>query len=303
MSLRAFFASALALLMSTFVAGCRTISHESSLETQLAGLRLPIDDARAGRVLSRYLEMSDARSALRGSARVFLEGPDFRLNRPQRILVERPARLRFEIICLFDQIAAMLAVDGPNFDFYDASNGQISRGRVTSSLLWDLTKIDLAVGEVVELLLGAPRPSPGIARASVWLEPNGRMAMVFAWPRREPAAACAASPRSALLESACFAAIDALDEGGELFYFDKVGRLVEMRRLGSNGVIRFRATFEDYRPLIGDPSTVEFPNRTTIRSPRAGSLARFEWKQVVLAEELSDRFFEIRPSTTSSRGS
>lgn len=278
------------LLLSLLFAGCRT---SPLVDLQQIGTMLPIDDARAERVLRRYLELVETRSALRGSARVRLEGPDFKLNRPQRILVERPARIRFEVIGLFDQLVAMLATDGRRFGFYDASSGRVSRGWVTPRLLWDLAKIDLDVHEVVGLLLGAPRPSPGLARAAVWLEPRGGLVMAFAWPGEEPDPKCSDDPLRSLFDSDCFVAFDALRQGGEMFLFDADGRLAELRGMDPGGVIRFRATFEDYRALDGDGVADDFPNRVTIRSPAAESLARFVWKRVMLAEALPDRFFMI----------
>jgi hypothetical protein len=79
---------------------------------------------------------------------------------------------------------------------------------------------------------------------------------------------------------------------------------VEMRSLASRGRIRFRATFEGYQTLPGDDSDLEFPERTTIHSPGSGmeSMARFVWKRVMLAEELSDRFFQIRRRSKSTPG-
>ena len=281
---------AVGLLLLLLVAGCRT---SPPIDLQLAGTVLPIDDARAEVVLRNYLELVEARSALRGSARVLLEGPDFKLNRPQRILVERPARIRFEVIGLFDQLAAILATDGRRFDFYEASDGRVLRGRVTPELLWELAQINLDIPEVVGLLLGAPRPSSGLARAAVWLEPDGGLVLVFAWPGNEPDLKCTEDPVVSLLDADCFVSVDALDAGGEMFLFDVDGRLAEVRGLDPGGVIRFRATFEDYEPLDEDAGEVVFPNRVTIRSPAAESLARFDWKRVMLSDALSDRFFMI----------
>jgi hypothetical protein len=281
---------AVGLLLLLLVAGCRT---SPPIDLQLAGTVLPIDDARAEFVLRNYLELVEARSALRGSARVLLEGPDFKLNRPQRILVERPARIRFEVIGLFDQLAAILATDGRRFDFYEASDGRVLRGRVTPALLWELAQIDLDIPEVVGLLLGAPRPSSGLARAAVWLQPDGGLVLVFAWPGNASDLKCTEDPAVSLLDADCFVSVDALDAGGEMFLFDVDGRLAEVRGLDPGGVIRFRATFEDYEPLDEDAGEVVFPNRVTIRSPGAESLARFDWKRVMLSDELSDRFFMI----------
>jgi hypothetical protein len=271
----------------------------------MRGTRLAIDDARAERALRSYLELVDTRSALRGSARVLIEAPDFKLHRPQRILVERPARLRFEVVGLFDQLAAMLVTDGRIFGFYDVAKGDIARGVVTPTLLWDLAKIDLDVDEVVGLLLAAPVPSPGVARSAVWLEPDGRIAVVFAWPEGEPAAECADAPRRSLFASECFVSVDSMADGGEVFFFDESGRLAEVRDLEPGGAVRYRATFEDYglHAMEEGANQIEFPNRITLRSPEASSTARFTWKRVMLADELPDPLFMLPNRSVSSRSS
>jgi hypothetical protein len=188
----------------------------------------------------------------------------------------------------------MLVTNGQDFGFYDAGTGEISRGRVSPTLLWDLAKIDLDPHEVVGLLLGSPKPSAGLARADVWLEPEGRIAIAFAWPRGEPQPACAEDPeRAGLFESDCFVSRLELERGGEVYYFDPEGRLSEMRALDPNGIVRYRALFEDYEPLVSGDIDSAFPHRITIRSPAVASEARFVWKRVMLAEGLSDRFFTL----------
>jgi hypothetical protein len=265
------------------------------------GTPLAIDDARAGRILEAYLAVSEGRTGLRGSARVAVSGPDFKLNRPQRIVVERPARLRFEILGLFDQLAAVLATDGRQFGFFDASTGEISRGRVSPALLWELAKIDLTPEEAVGILLGAPRPSPGLARAGVWVERNGRMALAFAWPPEDSPRACRVDPTSGLFDRDCFVGEAALAGGGEVFIFDAEGQLVELRSLEFEGVIRYRVVFERYEPLEGADG-VFFPMRITIRSPGVDSEARFDWKRIMLASELSDRLFRLPERRKSGQG-
>ena len=268
------------------------------------GTPLAIDDERAERVLGDYLEMLAGRPGLRGSARVALSGPDFKLNRPQRIVVERPASLRFEILGLFDQLAAILATDGREFGFFEAATGEITRGRVSPSLLWDLAKIDLSPEEAVGLLLGTPEPAPGVGRSAVWLEPDGRIALAFAWPREDPAAACLSGASSALFDPECFVGEEALAEGGEVFFFDEAGRLVELRSLEVAGIVRLRVLFERYEPLDGVDGAdgVIFPKRITIRSPAALSEARFDWKRVMFATDLSDRLFVLPEPRRTERG-
>jgi hypothetical protein len=279
-------------MLAATLAGCRSVPPPDA-GFGLAGTRLAIDDVRADRVLRDYLALAGARSALRGAARVVLEGPDFKLNRPQRIVVERPARLRFEVIGLFDQLAALLATDGRSFGFYDASSATIARGRVTPGLLWDLARVDLGVHEAVALLLAAPVPSDGVARAAVWLDAEGGIALVFGWPEQEPDPSCRDAARSALLDAACFLPRASLADGGEVYRFDAKGRLAEVRDVEPGGALRFRASFEDYGPIEGETGAFDFPHRVTVRSPRTRALARFDWKRVALAPALSDRLFRI----------
>ncbi|HEB90036.1 MAG TPA: hypothetical protein ENI85_10730 [Deltaproteobacteria bacterium] len=276
--------------------GCRTPPPTAPIGI---GTRLPIDDARADRVLRDHLADVRNRVALRGSARVRLEGPDFKLDRPQRILVERPARLRFEVIGLFDQLAALLATDGTQYGFYDAESGRVSRGRVTPSLLRDLAHIDLGIPEVVGLLLGAPHPSEGLSRAGVWQVPGGRIALGFARPRGPTDPECRTAPERRWLDPTCFASPAALARGGELFIFGREGRLVELRRLEPDGALRFRARFENHHSLGGADPGNEFPYRLTILFPEAASSVRFDWKRVMLAERIPDRFFAIPEKSAS----
>lgn len=286
------------LLLLLLLGGCRSAPR---LVISTTGTPLAVDDARANRVLETYLAAIEGRSGLRGSARVAISGPDFKLNRPQRIVVERPARLRFEILGLFDQLAAVLVTNGHHFGFFDAVTGEISRGRVSSSLLWDLAKIDLLPDEAVGLILATPEPAAGLARAAVWLEPDARIALAFAWPSEEPREACLADPTSRLFDRDCFVEQDALAEGGEVFYFDAEGKLVELRALESDGLIRFRVVFEQYEAIDGADG-VFFPKRVTIRSPSVDSEARLDWKRVMLASDLSDRLFRLPERRKTGQG-
>ena len=276
--------------------GCRTAPRVEGLP---GGLALPMDDERAIRAVADYRAGLGRREGLRGSARVALSGVDFELNRPQRIVVERPARLRFEVLGLFEQPAAILATDGSGFDFYEAETGQVSRGRVSASLLWDLAKIDLSPEEVVGLLLATPVPPSGTLPAGVWLEPEGRVAVAFAWPNAHASAACSADDPWIALGAAdpdCrLTSRDLVRGGGQLFFFDEVGTLREVRGLEEGGELRYRALFDRHAPIAVPASgeTTAFPRRITLEFPAVGSRARFDWKRIMLARGLPDGLFRL----------
>ena len=82
-------------------------------------------------------------------------------------------------------------------------------------------------------------------------------------------------------------------EGGDAFVFDRDGRLAELRAFDPDGVLRYRARFEEYRSLGDGAEQGEFPNLVTIESAAARSEARFAWKRVMLAGAIEDRLFRL----------
>ena len=279
----------LPILLAWAATGCST-----ALSTHFVrGRPLPLDDARASRVFDAYLEATATRNALRGSARVSLVGPDFKLNRPQNIVIERPARLRFEVIGLFEQLAAVLVSDGLHYGFYDAATGEMEQGPLTPTILWDLARVDVGVGEAVGLLLGAPRPPSGGGRAAVWQEADERIGLAFARAGALRSGACGEPVERGWTDPACFGGSNSLREGGDAFVFDRDGRLAELRAFDPDGVLRYRARFEEYRSLGDGAVQGEFPNLVTIESAGARSEARFAWKRVMLAGAIEDRLFRL----------
>ena len=284
------------------LAGC--LHPTPNLAVVPQGQPVSFEAERVVRALDGLAATTGSRMGLTGSARVTLEGPDFKLNRPQRIALARPGRLRFEILALFDQLAAILVTDGVDYGFYDASAGQVSEGRVSSTLLWNLTKIDLSPDELVGLLLAAPSPEAGTLSAGAWLEPTGRLAIAFAWPTEAIDAECLSEdPFRASVASECVLSHRTVVEtGGQLFFFDEADALVEVRGLDPAGVIRYRVRFEDYEP-VGAENGPRFPKRVTLESPANASEARFQWKRVRFVQELADEVFRLPESMRSAKGS
>src|SRR5690606_41408116 len=104
---------------------------------------------------------------------------------------------------------------------------------------------------------------------------------------------CPAAPEPGWRDAACFGEPADLAAGGEAFVFDAAGRLVELRAFEAEGVLRYRARFEQYTTLDDGERRTEFPLVVTIESPTERSEARFAWKRVMLGGEVADRLFQL----------
>ena len=82
--------------------------------------------------------MALARRGLSGRARLAVDGHDgaLRLRGSQRVALERPARLRVEVLGLFDQTLAVLVTDGERYQFFRANDRTWESGPVGPDLLW-----------------------------------------------------------------------------------------------------------------------------------------------------------------------
>ena len=247
----------------------------------MRGLPLGVDDPRPGQLMAALEQQIRDRTALRGRARLSVEAPDLSFSRPQRMAVERPGRLRVEVLGLFDQVAALLVTRDEIYQFYDARSGRFEQGRADPGILWRVARIDLSPEEAVGLLLGAPVIEPGLFLADAHGYKDGGVAV----SRR-----------------------DRRGVARERYGFDGMGRLLEMQRLGAGNRIVFTVQYSDYRSLPGPGGGAEsFPFDLKMEFPRVEAKARLVFKQVDLPGLLPDSLFELEkpgsPSLESSRPS
>ena len=92
-------AAACALLL---LAGCRTIEPAPTGP-------LPEDRPAALGLLAELADRAGRRQALRAVARISIDGPEGAARASQRLAVQRPDRMRVEVLGLFDQIQASIA--------------------------------------------------------------------------------------------------------------------------------------------------------------------------------------------------
>lgn len=229
---------------------------------------MPADDPRPAALLASLGRVAQSRSALRARATLDLDAPDLRFDRPQRMAVARPARLRVEVLGLFDQLAAIVVTDGDRYQVYDARNADLEEGLVDADLLWRVARVDLEPGEAVDILLGAPRAGPGLADGGAWLLEEGAIA---------------------------FERIDAGGVRRESYRFDGAGRLTERATFDAEGGLVWRARFDDYRS-VGTASGADpaFAHEVSLEFPRVSARARLVFKKVLLSDDLPDALFVLQ---------
>jgi hypothetical protein len=103
--------------------------------------------------------------ALRGSARLAVDGEGLEVRARQILVVERPARLRVEVQGLLSQTLAVLVTDGPRYQLFRAENRSFESGDVHPGLLWQVASLALTPEEAIELVRRAhdarrPRAAP-----------------------------------------------------------------------------------------------------------------------------------------------
>lgn len=231
------------------------------------GVPLSGDDPRPTQLLDGLEEQARMRTALQGSARLSIEADDLTFSRPQRMAVEKPGRLRVEVLGLFDQVAALVVTRDRFFQFFDARTGRLEEGRVDPEILWRVARIDLSPQEAVGLILGSPSGQKGFRVSDAEEFEDG---------------------------STAFNRLDDQDIRRERYVFDELGRLVEIQRMTEEGDLIWQARYSGFRPVKrSGEETISFAFDIELDFPRVKAEAKLAFKQVSLPETLPDALFEL----------
>ena len=235
-----------------------------------AGVVVAPDAPRVASALAALRDRSTRVHALRASGRLVVSSPDVSLDRPQRLVVERPDRLRFKILGLFDQVAALLVSDGREYAFVDLPGGRRERGPVDDGVLWRTTGIDLSPPELVALLLGtAPIDAAAfVVQARLYVDGHVQLHL------RTPGAT----------------RVDVLEIEGD-------GALRMLQRGHVAGATMWEAHFADLRPVgLGDAPAAQplrFAHRVEVAFPRIDASVGVEFGQVELNPALPEGVFVL----------
>jgi hypothetical protein len=230
---------------------------------------LPADDPRPGLLLEAFERAGEARRALRGRARIEVDaGAGRRLAGRQVLVVERPARLRVEVLGLFDQALAVLTTDGDRFELFRAADLSFEEGPLRPELLWEQAHIALRPEEAIALLLGAPLPEPGLVAVAAAGSREGAVEVTLALP---------GGPERRRLA------------------FDAQGRLSRISVFDPEGALEWVAAFEGYAPVGG----VSFAHEITLYVAAGRTRAEIRLRDVELNPELPPGIWSVRPARSA----
>lgn len=224
---------------------------------------LAASDVRPLALLESLARVGQERRSLRGVARLGIEGPAGEGRAKQVLLVERPARLRVEILGLLDQRIAVLTTDGTEYRLFRAEDRSLTGGPVHAALLWEVAGLAVTPEQAVRLLLGAPAlPVDARLVAGTQLA-DGRVELTLR---------------------------GADDTGSIRVAFDAAGRLIAWTLFGVDEEPLQEARWSDHRPLGDD----DFPYQLELEEHATGARAQVRFHTVELNPVLSPELFELR---------
>ncbi len=240
--------------------GCQTLAPP--------GAPLPATDPRPAALVQALAAEREARHAIRASARVSLSNQRGGSFARQLLLVERPARMRVEVIGLVGQRVAVLATDGVRYDLYRSETGLVEHGEIHPGILHEVAGVPLTPEQAVTLLLGAPdADGSSFSRGAARLFPDGGIRLTW---------------------YGAGGVAHALD-------FDAEGRVRRYAVDPESPEPLLRVAYDDYRPVAGIP----FAHRVAFDFPRADARAEVSFRSVELNPPLADDLFRLDPPAAS----
>ncbi len=254
---------------AALLAGCLLLAAACR---SLPGPLPPLDpgDARPERLLSALDRTASERHALRGRARLDAAGGVLPGSQSLVLVLERPDRLRVEILSFLGQAQAVLTTDAGRYELLIPAERHYESGMLYRGLLWDVAQIDLEPREVVELVLGAPLPDRRLALDRALATPDGGVRLELAGGRGDE---------------------------HESFVFDAQGRLRRLER-STRGRPPWRVRFDDYAPVDGAP----LAHAIALEFERSEARAELSLRDLELNPALPDGLFRLRPPLGAAGG-
>jgi len=167
--------------------GCAARSVPRPAGTEIGAL------PTAQHVLDVLAQRRAAVRSLRAMARLTYTSPEESRKARQLVIVERPDRLRFEILSPFGAVFVLTTADG-SLSAWARDEATVYRGAASSANLQRYAQVDLPVATAVDLLLGTPplRPDPDSVVSAddgaveLWQATGGSVRVAWFSPALEP---------------------------------------------------------------------------------------------------------------------
>jgi hypothetical protein len=223
--------------LALLATACRTITP---------AVPLPEGDPRPAALVAAWQAIAAGRHSLFARAKLSVDGPA-RVRVQQVLAVERPDRLRVEIQGFLDQTVAVIVTDGAHYGRFRADTRSFEAGPVDPDLLWRETRVALTPEQAVELLLGVPPTQPAAHPGRSFDLGEGRIR------------------------------VELVDGDGVVWRsleFDAQARLHGVEVRDAAGGLAWRARFEGYRTVAGQPFAHEITLDVTEGKTHAEILLR-----------------------------
>jgi len=244
-----------AVAVALLAAGCRS--------SRPPAVPLAPGDPRPAALLASLEERGGQLRALRGVAKLSVDGPEGSLRSKQVLVAARPARLRVEVLGFLSQTVALLATDGETYDLFQVKERRFERAPVHPGLLWEVAGIALAPPEAVRVLLGAPDLG-GLEPAGAVALPGGGVGVLLA---------------------------DARGRRRRGVEFEPGGALRRLTVWSAGG----RTAWDVRYAEIEDRQGVPFAHEISLEFPASGVEAEIELDRVELNPTLAPDVFELEP--------
>ncbi|MGH7820248.1 MAG: LolA family protein, partial [Candidatus Binatia bacterium] len=215
---------------------------------------------RSRDLLARLEARYRAVRSFRALADMQYRDPSERIQVREVIVVERPDRLRIEMISAFG-VALQITSDGERLRAYHRGERTFYSGEATAVNLARFTRLPLDLREIADLLVGLPpRRDRGGAVRTAFEEPT-RL-----WRLTAPLA----------------------DRGLQILWFDH-DRLLPVRteEVDSNGERRYLTAYSEYREVDG----IAVPHGIELDIPAQDAVVRLRYSEVTLNEPAADDLF------------
>lgn len=181
----------------------------------------------AAELCARLQARRERLHSLRALVRLRYSDPEESHSSRQALIVERPSRVRVEVLSLLGT-AFLLTADGTQLTVYAPNERTVYRGTASPENLWRYTRLWMPVGDLVDIVLATP-PVAAETASGVSFEPQ--------------------SGEIRLQHRA--------EEGDAAVGFSEEGLPVSVQRRGRNGSVLWNARYGAYETHAGLPIATE----------------------------------------------